>query len=239
MINSYYEKLEENKKTAFDFLKRLQIRLSDELPTGGELSKQVRENQRNSSKKFNQPENAFIYGDVLPILHSLILEAVNGNIEAARQSLLSESWKAVSKISSGSPKRLIPYPFKKALGSNAKDIVKLWQSPSGVVSSLWPDFATRPPLPYKIVFEGKYSDGNVSESKAMEILASNIYQGFFYRGLPETKGEGDNGDYHYDYACVLIGDGTPNRILTKVWDSLDPKVKSSFWDGANIFVLII
>jgi len=164
---------------------------------------------------------------------------MGGDTASAKESLLAESWKSLPDYCSGTPARKLPYPFKKALGSNAKDIVKLWQSEKGVVTSLWPDFAIRNPFPHKIVFEGKYADAGISYESAKEILATNIYQGFFYRGLPKSKGERETANYDYDYACVLMGDGTENGVIKKVWASLNEKVRESFWEGANLYVMIL
>jgi hypothetical protein len=174
----------------------------------------------------------------VPIVAREVRKVLGGDADAARQALAAESFKAVPEIASANAWRRIAYPFQKGLGAKPKDVVELWRTEKGVVDKLAPDFALRAPFPHKIVFEGKYTYGSMSVDKAAEHLAVAIYQGFFYRGLPKSPG-GSYADYDYDYACVVIGDATKDGVVKQAWETFHPKVRQSFWDGANIFVMIV
>jgi hypothetical protein len=127
------------------------------------------------------------------------------------------------------------------LGATAHDIYARWAdeaNKSSLVQSC-PDFALREPFPHRIVFEGKYFP-NGSSQYAQRELVSNIYQAFFYRGLPfvaETaKGRAA---WDYDYACLLAYDASPTGSLKQAWRDLPARVKNGFWTGAHIYVMIL
>jgi hypothetical protein len=102
-----------------------------------------------------------------------------------------------------------------------------------------PDFALRKPFAHSIVFEGKYFARGSKEYAARQLVA-DLYQAFFYRGLPSVEAtKRGHPEWDYDYACLLAFDASPAGSLKDAWDSLGSSVKKSFWEGANIFVMII
>jgi hypothetical protein len=66
-----------------------------------------------------------------------------------------------------------------------------------------PDFATRNPFPFKIVFEGKYFEKG-GRDKATTELVTSIYQAFFYRGLPYDSSR-KNGPGLGLRICLYVG----------------------------------
>jgi hypothetical protein len=99
-----------------------------------------------------------------------------------------------------------------------------------------PDFAFREPFPFKIVFEGKYFESGATVRAQTELVV-NIYQAFFYRGLPYIPPRKSSPSWDYDFACLLASDASDNGSLKRAWDVLRNEVKRGFWDGANVYVI--
>jgi hypothetical protein len=89
-----------------------------------------------------------------------------------------------------------------------------------------------------VVFEGKYFERGAAK-KAETDLVTNIYQAFFYRSLPRIDGTAKRPAWDYDYGCLLACDASPEGTLRAAWDGLSTKVKEGFWDGANIYVMVV
>jgi hypothetical protein len=228
-----------DKERCFKFLSDLQAAISAGLPAPDVVNAEVaRLVQARAERHVAFGEGAFLYTYIVPVVAREVRRVLGENGDAARQALAAESFKAVPDIASANPWRRIAYPFQKGLGASPKEVVELWRTEKGVVDKLAPDFALRAPFPHKIVFEGKYVYRSVSVDKAAEMLTIDIYQGFFYRGLPKSPG-GNFADYDYDYACVVIGDATKDGAIKQAWETFHPRVRQSFWDGANIFVMIV
>jgi hypothetical protein len=160
--------------------------------------------------------------------------------EKARQAFLSESYKQLSDISSGTPARRVAHPFPKLLGAHPQQVIKQWKDemPGSPVIKSCPDMALRSPFPHKIVFEGKYFKRGGIQAAETD-LAKDIYQAFFYLGLsylPETK---THSAWDYEYACLLAYDATEEGSLLKAWGGFDPRVKKGCWEAANIYVMIL
>ena len=60
-----------------------------------------------------------------------------------------------------------------------------------------PDFSLRDPFPHSILFEGKYFARDSLEFAQRE-LVTNIYQAFFYRGLPRLAATKRHPEWNYD-----------------------------------------
>src|SRR4051794_34271537 len=111
------------------------------------------------------------------------------------------------------------HPFEKKFGATTVDVMKRWkgqglsQSKSGrkpkTLKSAWPDFALRSPFPYKIVFEGKYSQ----EGDAERILVESIYEAFFYLGLPFVPATPKKPAWNYKFACLIAYDASEDGSL--------------------------
>ncbi|GAB6060626.1 hypothetical protein [Desulfonatronum parangueonense] len=230
-----------SKESALEFLAKLESYLNKRLPHPVEMAQQVTAivngaKELNANRHMNFPEAAFLNNFIMPALHEYLTGHCRMSTENARQSLLSESFRSLPGIASGTPARSEVHPFSKVVGVGTQQIIERWKKPGrGSVVQSCPDFALRPPSPFKIVFEGKYfSGGNVEKG-----LADGIYQTFFYRGLPFVPEKPSHPAWDYDYGCFLAYDATPEGSLLDLWNSLDQHVRSSCWDGANIFVMIL
>jgi hypothetical protein len=161
--------------------------------------------------------------------------------DLARHALLNEYYRSLPQYSIDTPCRTARHPFTKVFDGKTETIYSRWLDPQGrpaLVQSC-PDFALREPFPYKTVFEGKYFP-NGSLKYARKELVSNIYQAFFYRGLPPVpKNARGRAEWDYNYACLLAYDASPAGALRMAWNELPRPVRKGFWDGANLYVMIL
>lgn len=143
-------------------------------------------------------------------------------------------------ISRQSPIRWVRHPFRKVLGSSPAAVYQAWKNPEkgGALTQSCPDFGLRDPFPHSILFEGKYFASGSAEF-AQRRLVTDIYEAFFYRGLPSLTGTETRPEWKYDYACLLAYDASPKATFTSAWTGLDPKTRRSFWDGANVYLMIL
>jgi hypothetical protein len=144
-------------------------------------------------------------------------------------------------ISLQSPIRSELYPFRKILGSEPSEIYQGWKNPEKGRPALMrscPDFSLRDPFPHSILFEGKYFRSGGSKF-AQGQLVTNIYQAFFYRGLPRLAATKKHPEWNYDYACLMAYDASPKGTLISAWTELPPQTRRSFWKGANVYVMIL
>ena len=160
--------------------------------------------------------------------------------ETARSALLSESYKHHPDTASGSPASKERHPFTKTIGEGLDSIVTRWWTEDGGSSVLQscPDLALRPPCRFKVVFEGKYfRKGSPKAAKAD--LVRNIYQCFFYLGLPRVPTDGHHSSWDYDYACLLAYDSSEEGNLRNAWKQIKEEVRTGLWNGANIYVMVL
>jgi hypothetical protein len=131
------------------------------------------------------------------------------------------------------------HPFSKFVGTSAKQVINKWKAKDGSpFTQSCPDFATRKPFPYNIVFEGKYFLRGSPDFAERE-LVNNIYQAFFYRALPYVPPNRSGISWDYDFSCLLAYDASDNGSLLSAWKNLPEKVRRGFWDGANVYVMIL
>jgi hypothetical protein len=183
-------------------------------------------------------EDAFLSMFVIPTLSELMSAHDGMDASKARQALLSEYTALRPKFCSGTPARKQRHPFAKIMGAKPTAIMQQWMSGHGnALTQSCPDFATREPFPFKIVFEGKYFEKGGSDRATTE-LVSSIYQAFFYRGLPYDSSRKDGPAWDYEFACMLAGDVSEEGSLQRAWEALPSEVKRGFWEGANIYVII-
>jgi hypothetical protein len=232
------------KSEAHIFLTKLQSTLNSSLPSAGEVRKMVEDisvaSKLDDSKQHTRyPESAFINYFIIPKLSEFIHVAASLSKSDARQALLAEGFRTaeLNVYCSGSPARTVGHPFTKLFNATPEAIALKWTA-DGSLTNACPDFALRPPFPFKIVFEGKYFvDGSLD--KARRDLVTNIYQAFFYRALPYVEAKHKGSTWDYDYSCLLAYDASEGGNLKHAWDQLVPKVKNGFWEGANVYVMIL
>ena len=235
---------ENNKNEAYIFLRELEECLMKSLPHYKtilpeihRICKQAKLNDH--EKHLRLPHDVFIYHYVFPLLKELMRKAGMDAIKT-RESLLSEAYRNMPEMISGSPVRELRHPFNKKLEKKPSDIIKQWRSQTKdpILNQICPDFTTRNPFPYKIIFEGKYfSDGSVAEASSE--LAAALYETFFYRSLPFCPRTETHAEWDYDYSCLLALDASEEGNLRRVWETLHINVKNSFWNSANIYVMIL
>jgi hypothetical protein len=229
---------------AFAFLEQLHHELAKSLPNPELLRSQVREivaaSQHDPKAKHKrQPEDAFLHEFALPRLFAHLQTALGLTPPEARQSLLSEYYRNMPDFCSGTPARTSRHPFHKMFGVKPHTVMDQWKGESGSpLRQSCPDFALRSPCPFTVVFEGKYFETG-GKTKAESDLVSNIYQAFFYRSLPHIEATKRSPEWSYEFGCLLACDASKSGSLKAAWDDLDKTVKVGFWEGANVYVMIV
>lgn len=234
----------QSKTSAYDFLTNFEKALNSRLPPAREMEPWIRKiNAESKSAEAKRhlriPEAAFLNGHVIPILFDAIQVSHALSKEQARAALLNEYHRSLPEYSEKSPIRWAHHPFRKVLAGSPTEIYRGWTNPDqgGALTQSSPDFSLREPFPHTILFEGKYFS-NGSLEYAQRELVKDIYQAFFYRGLPALQAAKGHPDWSYEYACLLAYDASPKGTLAKAWKDLDVKTRKAFWEGANIFVII-
>jgi hypothetical protein len=239
----------ETRNTAHSFLSELESYLNCGIPGArtirSEIAASVREAKalpkRNPGRRSAFPEGAFLNDYILPRINQFLRGRLNLASDDARRALLSESFRTQPDLSCGSPVRSVKHPFRKVIGVSPRDVMRVWRGEAGVPALAMnncPDLALRSPAPHNIVFEAKYFALNGSTS-AEAALVRDIYQAFFYLGLPRLPETRRSAAWDYDYACVLAYDASRDGVLIKAWQSLPADVKEACWHGANVYVMIL
>ena len=235
----------DSKSEAKAFLDSLALAVSKKTPPGTAMDRQIRRTVAEAKKDDNKthlrlPEAAFLNLFAVPTLFDTIQATARLTQEQARQALLNEYHPSMPQYSEKGPFRAIMHPFKKMMAAPASDVYSSWTAPEDHwgLSKCGPDFALRSPFPYRILFEGKYFSKGSKECAGRE-LVKDIYQACFYRGLPPVPAKNGNAEWNYDYACLLAYDASPHGTLLAAWNDLGAPVRQSFWDSANVYVMIL
>lgn len=236
------------KAQALAFLRELERTLNNCLPGPADMESWIRRTvaaarTNDKEKHLRLPEAAFLNGKVLPVIFELIQSYCGLSKEQARLALLNEYHRSMPDVSCASPIRWERHPFKKIVGASPTDIYRAWadsEKGHGLTQSC-PDFSLRDPFPHSILFEGKYFPWRSGSLEFAERqLVALIYQAFFYRGLPRLASKPKKHlDWHYEYACLLAFDASPKGTLTTAWSALHPRIQRGFWEGANVYVMIL
>lgn len=249
--------IEEHDKTAvYDLLTKYKGALRSHLRNAPDLIKSIdaKARETKAGKKGNVPwEGTLIDEWLLPVLHEQVRGILNQDAELAKAAIVAESGAVRGLIASASMSaiRVARHPFGKRIGTSVDAIAAAWKGDHGKAgngfSQACPDFAMRNPyharvqdgaFPYKVVFEAKYFREGSAE-KGRRALVENLYQAFFYLGLPYCAGDAKHAAWDYDYACLVAVDSSKQHTLCKAWQQLRDDVKRSFWKGANLFVIVI
>lgn len=231
--------------TAGGFLEKLEETLNARLPKGASMNPIIRgmvaeAKTDNAKKHLKLPESAFLNHFVLPAVFEQLQTEAGLSVEQSREALLNEYHRSMPQFSRAGPIRPLRHPFKKLLGSSPESVYREWRYPTkgdGLTQSA-PDFALREPFPHSILFEGKYYSTG-SASYGAKQLATDLYQAFFYRGLPDVPETKKHRPWGFKYACLLAFDASRDGTLRAAWDALSAKIRKSFWEGANIYVMIL
>jgi hypothetical protein len=232
-----------SKDRALAFLKELEETLNSKLPGPTDMDPWIRstvaEAKTDDKKKhLRSPEAVFLNEQALPKLFDLLIHRGLSR-EQAQEALLSENYRGTPELALGSPVRWERHPFRKTLGARPSDIYLGWTKPDkhGLAQSC-PDFSLHKPFPHAILFEGKYfSEGSLE--LAQRQLVEDIYEAFFYRGLAPLAAARKYPDWNYDYACLMAYDASASGTLSKAWERLPIETRSSFWESANVYAMIL
>lgn len=234
------------RRVAHRFFQDLEEHLNQRIPVPRKLREKVAEvvrraeasaDRREAWKK--RPESAFLNEYIFRRVHEFVASWDRMSDKTAREALLVEGYRHNPKIASGSPRRSMVHPLPK-VPCDPDSIMDHWKKRGlkPVLGGRFPDMALREPFPYKTVFECKYFDGRGFD-KGEPALVKGVYEAFYYRGLPRLpKGSWGNA-WDYDFACFLASDASNDGGLKEAWESVRKTVKSSIWDGANIYVMIL
>jgi hypothetical protein len=200
--------------------------------------------QRAAGSPGNIPwENTLVGRLLVPVLHSTVARDLREDPKAVQHIIHSENVASRTKHASPfSPARTLGHPFGKTVGASIDGVAKAWRTTdkknTGLASAC-PDFALG--HPYNVVFEAKYYRPTTGTlDVARRALVSGIYQAFFYRSLPFAPARKKDGPaWDYDYAGFVAVDISPGRALHAAWEELRANVKASFWNSANIFVIVV
>jgi hypothetical protein len=234
------------KDQALEFLKELEKTLNSKLPGPTDMKSWMRSTVAaaktdDKQKHMRSPEAAFLNGKALPELSELLKTYGGLSTEQAQRALLNEYHRTMPDISLWSPIRWVRHPFQKLMGAKPGDIYRGWTNPDDprAVARSCPDFSLRDPFPHSILFEGKYfSSGSLEVAQRQ--LVTDIYQAFFYRGLPRLAATKEHpAEWDYDYACLMAYDASTLGTLASAWNDLPLQTRHSFWDGANVYVMIL
>lgn len=223
------------KLKAYSYLQSLERYLIETTPQSEEMRERVAELQSEPTNTHKIRENIFLY-EIMPAISQHMQTVVGIDARQARESLVCEYHKNIPTLSASNGFRAVGHPFSKQIGESYEKIFDRWIRPASnfPINQVYPDFAFRPPFPHKIVFDAKYFIDN-SEASAKKALVSGAYEAAFYRGLPNDR-NGDGG-WDYDFGCLLAYDASRDGILKKLWASVVQK--QEFWNGANVYIMII
>ena len=236
--------MENEKQKAYATLQMMEDCFNHYLPSSGEVNKQVKAFVKNARvekhRRYNGSEGAFTAEYLIPSMNRFLIDQMGFDAASAKESFLTEKHRHFPDLASGTPARAVRHPFKKTLTGKPKDIYAQWcgDSQGAQLVQSCPDFALVEPFPHKILFEAKYfSRGSLA--KAQTELVTDIYQAFFYRGLPYSPPVRGGNVWDYDYACLYVFDASSTGVFKEAWEHLDAKVKRGFWAGAGLYVMIL
>ena len=67
----------------------------------------------------------------------------------------------------------------------------------------------------------------------------SIRRSFTEDYLTYDRSDDNRPAWDYDYSCLFAYDASEDGTLLNVWNSLDNEVKAGFWEGANLYVMIL
>jgi hypothetical protein len=233
-----------SKDVAHQFLAGFQQSLERDLGAITSLASTVRQRARAakddaSTPHLRRPEEVFLNEYAVPRLFEELQSKLRLSPDNARTALLSENYRHMATMCSGTPARAVRHPFDKTFAPSPHGVIEHWRNgKSNALRQSCPDLALRAPCPFSIVFEGKYFDQG-SLPKAEADLVESIYQAFFYRALPKVAGTGKRPSWDYEFACLLACDASPDGALLRAWEEIPTEVRQGFWEGANVFVMVV
>jgi hypothetical protein len=236
--------MDQEKDTTFAFLRKLEHGLVDKLPAAdradAEIRRIVAEAKKDADQKHKSgPEYAFINHYVIPTVSELLCAEPGFSADRAKDTLLSEFFRYTGDVASASPARRVRHPFnKEALGLGTAGIMNRWKGlkQKNALTQSCPDFALT--APYKTVFEAKYFSAG-STAAAERTLVQCIFEAFLYLALPKLAATKTHPAWNYEHSCLVAYDASRHGTLQKAWTALPRTVRRGFWDGGNLYVMIV
>lgn len=236
------------KEKARAFLQELEDQLERQLPPPSKMRLEIQQTVEaalaRSNKCLHGPEYAFLNAHVVPAIFSHLQSIPGIGEEQARKAFLSEWYNGeMRRYHSNTPARSISHPFGKAARAGAHEVMRRWRGEQPNTSGGFrkplhqpcPDLSIGEPFPYPTVFEIKYFSGG----DGVTALVDGIYEAFYYRAMPFVPAQRNRPAWMYEYGCFLAFDASSEGSLSTAWNSLDLSVRSGFWDGGNLFVMIL
>lgn len=235
------------KEQARQFLSELHKRLLLDLPSPrlmrNDIGAMLNEPKTDNNKHLRPAEPAFLNRYAVPAIFAHMQSVRGITDKEAREALLSEWYRCMQEYHRRSPCRLLNHPFEKSR-LEPREILKRWRGnatdkngrPRKPLHQPCPDLAFGEPFPYRVVFEVKYfQDGEDPETQ----LVNGIYETFYYLAMPGIPASKTHPAWNYDFGCFLAFDASVEGSLYDVWNSIKEDVRREFWEGGNLFVMIV
>jgi hypothetical protein len=227
-----------------DFLSGLLRHLQSRLPEKGVIDSQVARllSGKESQAWERRPEgreSAFIGEYVLPNVEEFLRSRTNDSLKGDPLSVIRVGFAAPKKYMLGGSSFFPGHPFGKVI-RKPEVIYARWKGEGKnarfPLIQAFPDFTLL--SPYRILFECKYFKTHL-KSPAKVQLVKDLYETFFYLALPLQLPKAKHAGWDYDFACYLAYDATDDGWLFEAWNGLPERVRNSFWEYANIFVMML
>ena len=197
-----------------------------------------KESEHWAGKRPDGGESAFIGEYVMPTLEASLRES-----EMRRDKHGTDPLNLI-RVGFAAPKR-----YRTCGAVPSHPFGKLWRTPEEVYDrwigkgkhSHVPLIQSYPDVnllsPYRILFECKYFNSNPKNPARVQ-LVKDLRETFFYLGLPALPSTPKQAARDFRYGCYLAYDASDRLALSRAWSDLPAKVRNSFWDQANIFVMV-
>lgn len=227
------------KQAAYDFLKQLEKRLQEAVPPPMELKGEVDavwqkpKHLKTEREKIESKENLPFFSLAIPQIFEFGKAQAGLTDAEMRKALRCVYYRKFPEFSASNVFRKNGYPFSKKWGVSTSEVMQSWQKPRSSnipANQAWPEAGLVTPFPWCILIEAKYFEED-SLSAAESSLVHGVYETAFYRGLPA------DGDWSYDFGCLIAYDVSDKGHLKQAWDSVVDK--TVFWEHGHVFVMIV
>jgi hypothetical protein len=180
-------------------------------------------------------ESAFIGEYVLPSVEEFLRGRPNDEQTGEPLSFIRVGFSAPKKYATCGSTFFPGHPFGKVF-RKPETIYARWRNAQFPLIQSFPDFTLL--SPYRILFECKYFKTHLKNPAKVQ-LVKDLYETFFYRALPLRMPKAKHVGWDYEYACYLAYDATDDGSLFNAWNGLPENVRKSFWEYADIFVMVL
>ena len=234
------------KSETYAYLKDLEAFLNKRLPNPGVMRHNISEIVANAKlddqkRHLRNPEDAFLNEFAVPLVFEHMQHVQGVSVDDAKESLLLEYYRYMKEFSLNTPARTLRHPLSKTILS-AENLIRKWRGELkpqiNELTQPCPDFAFVQPFPHSVVFEGKYFDKKTIRA-AEKDFSEGFYETFFYLSCPEVEAAVKRPNWNYNFACFFAYDASEEGLLANVWEGFPEHVKSGFWEGASVYLMIL